>query len=58
MECRTIKELKDWLNQFNEDSVVWAYEGEVQGIIVEQGTPRKKQYCFHNESIYSDDIIV
>jgi len=43
---RTVKELKKWLSQFRDDSAVWAYEGEVCGVIVGQD---EEDYCFHNE---------
>jgi len=43
---RAVKELREWLTQFNEESQLWAYEGEVCGVIVEEN---KKCYCFHNE---------
>ena len=45
---RKVKELKEWLNQFNDEDEVWAYEGEVQGIIIEH---KRIDYTFHNSKI-------
>jgi len=42
---RVVKELREWLKQFSDDDEVWAYEGEVQGIIVRH---KDKCYTFHN----------
>ncbi len=35
IDFRTVKELKEWLEQFADDAIVYGYEGEMQGIIVE-----------------------
>ena len=33
---RTVKELKTFLENFTDDAKVWAYEGEVSGIVVSE----------------------
>ena len=45
---RTVKELREWLSQFDEEDEVWGYEGEVQGIIVRHQKD-DGQYAFHND---------
>lgn len=44
---RGIKELREWLSQFTDNAEVWAYEGEVSAVIVED---EGKEYCFQNGS--------
>jgi hypothetical protein len=46
---RTVGELREWLAQFDEGDKVWAYEGEVSGVVVEHGG---RDYVFHNELGY------
>ena len=37
MTHRTIKQFLEWITQFPEDWYIWAYEGEVRGVIVAHG---------------------
>jgi hypothetical protein len=43
---RKIKELKEWLSQFNDNDGVYGYEGEIQGIVV---VHKEKYFSFHND---------
>lgn len=46
---RIVSELLSWLKQFDLNDQVYAYEGEVQGIIV---IHKDKYYTFHNEESF------
>jgi hypothetical protein len=46
MNNRTVFELRKWLQQFDPDDIVWGYEGEIQGIVVQSND---SQYTFHND---------
>lgn len=45
---RKVYELKQWLSQFPDDWDVWAYEGEVVGIVVADPDDHCNSYVFHN----------